>query len=390
MYPANSVFLSTMSYKAWSDLHLLEFYRGLRYCGVLLVYLCISSFFFHPHKAIAGESQSLGEIVDRLGAIWDQQRSTLCSGSFSCRSIRRKVPADHHVTRDEVRELLKSFSQNSTKENLQKLAGSLDPRLESEPTLWSVAEYTLENDSFKVKEVLPGALRITQIRAKHNDKDVVKRQVSKNRDQINVLSRGRLLYDTPELADFVFIPTNSFLSQTDLEVSMLDDNPASIQLSRGFVTILADTHSGFVFEFRRGVYGQRNYKEILQYQPTTFSSDILLPGIRFLANYENNRLSTFDLRVLDEAFPNKQISDTDYMVGVEEGDLVVDQTTPKRVFIKADSQSDDVTEFVSDKRSINKIQTLTPNNNSWRVWFIAVNTALVVLILVGIVLKSRY
>lgn len=325
---------------------------------LLVVFVCLSFFVSPLNSQESGRDKQVeyADIRARISAIWDMQRSSLRSGTFQCRTIRRKVPEGLDITQDEVRALLTHLSQSLTPRTLTELAVTLYPRSDNTEVPWSEQTYTFDGKSATVHESIMGNSGRSQTHTKHKEYEVIQRPVSPGRaDQITVLSRGEPLQHIPNLSDFVFIPSRTFVKEARIVADADNQSKGRITLSRKLVRIIADEDSGFVFEFTRGDYGERRYMEMLQFRPMTFDQGIVLPEIRFIAQYGEKRLMSFDLRVIDQADLNIQVPESVFRIAANEENIVVDQTKSKPRVVRDNPSVVDVTKLVGYEAPIRDI-----------------------------------
>ncbi len=312
----------------------------------LLVFTSFSVSLLHSQDSSSEFSPTDNMI--RLGAIWDQQTTSLLSGTFECRVLRVKVPQEHNITRDEVRSLIKDLSQDLSAASLTRVSNALDPRLIGSEIPWSNKTYVFDGESVTIHESLLGASDLSKTFTRHNDYEIITRELnSRSSEQISIGDRGSFMVHVPKISDMVFIPPELLQREGKIMPIEGDNFPNRSQVSRGdFESAIVDTTSGFVYEYQRGTYGQL-YFEVLQYLPTTFAGNIILPGIQMQSKYQGDRLRSFELRVIDRAAPNEVIEESAFVVKAKTENVIVDRVGRKKPVVSTGLDAEDATQLIS-------------------------------------------
>ncbi len=320
-----------------------SFFRLLFFTIIILA--CASSL----RSEVIKQTDEPKSDLERLNTIWETQRSALNSGIFHCRELHRKVPDGHNTTLAEVIKLLAKPNLLDDEAVFREVAGSLDPRIRGQQPPWSKASYTISQNGYLADIVPSGNPGHHQLQSQYGLYEVLKRPFGP-RYQVTIFLPGHAIPPALSLEDFLFIPSPKILEKADLIINQVEEDKNCVRLSTPHAEVVVDRLTGFVRKSTYGKHGTTIYQETRQSLPITFDDGVILPKLYFMGRYREDRLSSFRLRVIDEAKPNVEIPAETFLIAASTKDVVVDQTKGKPKVFQPPYPTIDVLEFMDSEQ----------------------------------------
>ena len=306
--------------------------RFLCYCAIALL-LSIRA------RAIATELND-AERLDKLQQRWDDQRTSIQTAVIEYRSVKRY--AQPQPKRGAVVTLLANADLAGNVSSLRGVITSLDTKLKGQPVLWSDSRFTLDiTGNARNDSSVPGH---TSSDMRVGEDTISKRADDpQGRSQIDVTrthTSGSMY--VPTIGDFCMTPSRKFCEHA----AVVHDK----EISRaGWITIrsdkrecVVDGQTGFVFKYREGDPTDRSCSEVIQYGPTTYPGDILLPAATFSGDYRFGVLEKFSIHVIDRAVVNEGVDPATFATSGDKGDTVVDRRGKKESVTTVEDHVSDI------------------------------------------------
>jgi hypothetical protein len=281
---------------------------------ILLTRLCIALLLLTRPPYVASQTvdtqTSDARDFDSLTQLWHQQRSALLTGEIRAKLYRYSDPGARTITRDQLLDIFNSTDLM----NPDSLAG-MRKKFPAGP--WTArfwpATLRVMVDGIKTKNIRDGSDTIVfnGNQEVHYYSDNQQASIHAGRTGLQKVRFEQLCFFPPWDPK----PREGFVARKQL-------NDFYIQL--GHDEALIDAPTGFVHKWRRKDSRNNVIQEQLQYGPTAYPGNVIMPSITSDIWYENDHLSFLSILAIEHARLNVDLPPDAFTVPVPNGTTVVD------------------------------------------------------------------
>ena len=313
------------------------------------------------------------EAIEQLTAGWEARRSEIATAEIRYRQVRFSIE-EPTLTPEQVREIVERINVGEHPEQLRELTRELKRSPWTIEPPWAVSRMVYDGLRTRYEQGVHRQVRSAEL-------DMI---YDGDNEQVSVFPRGKSGRRYAYLKEFRWVPTDRM--DLDLfEMSRPAPNRIGIHLRTGADRGLLDAESGLRLHMQS--FHPESTEPSMEYweQGTVqYPGGVLFPSGSVEAQYREGLLSSFWIRLIDEANFNIDLSEAEFQLACQEGDVVLDYRSGEKSVYRLPASTTDLERDLAPPPPPALPAPLTteaerPVASTYR-WFIGINGVLLILV----------